>query len=85
MSGAHVKITAPHPERGVAQVFVNGVDVSNFLMVEPFVIDLGDRTAGRRPTVTVAIACDPLEIDLPEALLDALSVKIDEDGSGVPA
>ena len=72
---AHVQIKAPHPELGgKAQLILNGVDISFDLMVSPFVIDFGDPSEGRKPSVVVGIACDSLDIDVPAAVLDALAV-----------
>lgn len=74
---AHVKITAPSPTRGKAQITVDGVDITHSVMMEPFEIKIGNHNEGVRTTVVLALACDPLELDLPDATLDAVVVRLD--------
>ena len=74
---AHVQIKSPGPEGNPSiQVIVDGVDMSREMMAEPFSLDFGDpHDPARETTLTVAIACDSLDVDVPEAVLDAIRAK----------
>lgn len=63
---AHVQIRSPHPTEGTGtiQVLVNGVDLSWDLLAAPLVIESGFPDV---PTVLLTVACDALDIDIPES------------------
>lgn len=71
---AHVQVRAPHPDGGVAQIIIDGEDMSAYFLAEPFDISIGDTPSGVLPSVTLALAVDDLEIDLPGPIANVVAV-----------
>ncbi len=66
----HIKI---HAEDGKPpSILVDGSEVNRMIMAEGFSIDTGDCMEFRPPTVTMVVAADVLDIDMPDAVLSAV-------------
>lgn len=71
---AHVQIKAGSGIPGSGQVIVDGVDMTDCILAEGFAINCPREPSGQW-SVTMTLAADSLDVDLSDAVLNALRVE----------
>ncbi|MCZ3386330.1 MAG: hypothetical protein LH630_05065 [Actinomycetia bacterium] len=68
---AHVQIHLSAAKPKDARVMVDGIDITRSVMAEGFAVTI-ESELGRASTVSMVVAADTLDVDLPDAVLQAM-------------
>ncbi len=62
------------------QLLIDGADITTSVLSEGLALDLGDPAVGVKPKITLVVACDTLDVDLPDSVVDVIHAHENPEG-----